>query len=271
MQSVSRSGEDTRDQTATNAGPPPEKRRKKERGQNKRRPRAAKVNHADQLCPSLYQGSESTSTASCHFGDKCRYCHNCAEFLANKAPDIRDSCFLFTTLGRCPYGLACRYGNSHMTTDQQNVTNDEVYDPDRVATTLNIVSRTLQEKLRKKKVELPKSDRFLCEFSAVQNGSEKFKSEATDTQTGDANSGGGERGEEGGRREGEVLGTESVQKEGAGVEERMMGETGSEREKGLSAQKPSDDGRTVGALTDEDLITVRPAEKRKVNVVYIQV
>ena len=156
------------EQTGDGNGPPPTKRRKKERGQNKRRPRAARVNHADQLCPSLNHGDRSNRF--CQFGDKCRYCHDCSEFLAKKPPDIAESCHLFTKLGRCPYGLACRYGNSHMTPDHQNRINEDLFDPDRAGTTINIISRSLQENLRKKKVELPKSEKFLKEFEREKKG-----------------------------------------------------------------------------------------------------
>ena len=285
---------DQGDQTATTMGPPPEKRRKKERGQNKRRPRAARVNHSDQLCPSLFQGSKSTSS-SCLFGDKCRYSHDCAKFLADKPPDIGDTCFLFTTLGRCPYGLACRYGNSHVTADQQNVINEDVYDPNRVETTLNIISRTLQEKLRKRKVELPKSDCFLRKLGAKDKGRRNVESESTETVTGEKNSGAGERGREAGERgrEGEGVGTEGVEAEDADVEERVKrgeGERGREEmegegervraemkvegervrvemnkeERGLSDQEHVGNEKTVGALTDEDMIAVRQAEKKQV-------
>ena len=148
--------------------PPPAKRRKKQRGQNKHRPRAAKISHSEMLCPSLYHGNPPSSPSSsvppspaCQFGERCRYCHDCATFLSTKPPDLGDHCYIFETFGRCPYGLACRYGNSHMTSDHRNVTNEDLFDPHRAETTINVISRSLQEKLRKKKLELPKSEAFL--------------------------------------------------------------------------------------------------------------
>lgn len=194
------------DQTTTDERPPAAKRRKKERGQNKRRPRAAKVNLSDLLCPSLYQGRSSTSGRSCQFGDKCRYSHDCEQFLANKPPDIGESCYLFTTLGRCPYGLACRYGNSHMTADQRNVINDDLFDPDRVDTTRNIVSRSLQEKLRKKRLDLPKSDTFLRDLGEGRVGNRKTADKSGAQRKESEGREGGRGGEVGGGYQGVVSG-----------------------------------------------------------------
>ena len=51
-----------------------------------------------------------------------------------------------------------------MTPDRQNVTDDDLFDPDRAQTTRNVISRSLQENLRKKKVQLLKSENFLRDF-----------------------------------------------------------------------------------------------------------
>ena len=318
------------DQTATSERPPPAKRRKKERGQNKRRPRAAKVNHSDMLCPSLYHGSSSTANRPCQFGEKCRYSHNCAEFLVNKPPDIGETCYLFATLGRCPYGLACRYGNSHMTSDQQNVINDDLFDPDRAKTMRNIVSRSLQQKLRKREVDLPKSEHFLREFGKVKNGSDggEWRSKREDEEGGEGGSGRGdeekegdgeeregegeEKEREGGMKKGEEEGDgEKGEREGDGNEDKHGKTTEGEeikdggevvikshhqcvlspevqrkegcretvqtdnhivQDKDTRAMKFNDDqsraierpAAVAGAVTDEDLIRLQPAEKKKV-------
>ena len=92
--------------------PPPKKRR----GQNKHRPRS-KVPFSEQLCPMLSVGRE------CKFGtEKCRYTHNVAEYMRLKPPDLGNRCVLFDKYGKCPYGLACRFGSCHITPDHQNVT-----------------------------------------------------------------------------------------------------------------------------------------------------
>lgn len=58
-----------------------------------------------------------------------------------------------------------------MTSDHRNVTNEELFDPNRAATTINVITRSLQEKLRKRKLELPKSEAFLRSIgSATSKG-----------------------------------------------------------------------------------------------------
>ena len=267
-------GEEETEPTAANSGPPPTKKRKKERGQNKHRPRATRVNHSDQLCPSLYQGDQSNR--SCQFGDKCRYCHDCTEFLVKKSPDISDTCYLFTTRGKCPYGLACRYGNSHMTTDHQNMTDDDLFDPNRMETTINVISRTLQEKLRKKKVELPKSENFLRDKEGKKGGrqsGQRKKSElGEEEETG---------GNVGGEREKEEVGGREEEEERMGEGENLSnGATDTEKAATDSEAQPKEEtsevcepgktaaallSPTTGAVTDEDIVRLRPEEKKKVN------
>ena len=178
--------------------PPPAKRHKKQRGQNKHRPRAAKISLSEMLCPSLYHGNPPSSSSStppspaCKFGERCRYCHDCATFLSTKPPDLGDHCYIFETFGRCQYGLACRYGNSHMTSDHRNVTNEELFDPHRVATTINVITRSLQEKLRKRKLELPKSEAFLRSIgSATSKGGRKDAKERGEGEMKSVGGGGG--------------------------------------------------------------------------------
>ena len=255
---------DQPDQPTTAGEPPPAKRRKKLRGQNKHRPRAAKVNHSDLLCPSLYEGRSSSRT--CQFGEKCRYSHNPAEFLAKKPPDIGESCYLFTTLGRCPYGLACRYGNSHMTSDGQNVINNDLFDSNRVETTRNIISKTLQEKLRKKKVDLPKSESFLCDFSRQIDGQKVEKRETqTDTLQTEVEGRVGEGGvTDGDDPQGEAKITEC---DDAGMQRFTEP---SEAVTGCSSE-PQRTVVTTGVVTDEDLIKLRRNEKKTVIVTCVHV
>ena len=265
---------ETNPPVTTNSEPPPTKRRKKERGQNKRRPRAAKVNRSDQLCPSLYQGSDR-SDRSCQFGEKCRYCHDTAAYLAKKPPDIGSTCHLFDTLGRCPYGLACRCGNSHMTSDLQNVTDEQVYDPNRIETTINVISRTLQENLRKKRIELPKSERFLHDFSRGPACRGNVRGDG----------GGGKGGEGEGdkvREEGEKEREGADENGESGATEEDMADLGEGHLTTEKAECSAGDGdgvavtavpegvsssaeRTMsGAVTDEDLIRMRPEEIKQV-------
>ena len=148
---------------SSSIGQPPPKKKKKQRGQNKKRPRAARITFSEQLCPSLYLSGDHTR---CQFGEKCRYMHDIASYMASKPPDVAERCALFETYGRCPCGLACRFGGAHLTSEFENVVNEEVYDPNRPATTLNILPRDVQIKLRKREIPFPRSEAY---FKQLEN------------------------------------------------------------------------------------------------------
>ncbi|GAA5884122.1 hypothetical protein JCM6882_002148 [Rhodosporidiobolus microsporus] len=98
--------------------------RKKAKGQNKNR----KFDHFAgsgeiRLCSHIAQGKECERP-------NCRQSHDLAAFMAARQPDIilalpttsddltpvssSHTCPLFTTLGACPYGFKCRFGESHL-------------------------------------------------------------------------------------------------------------------------------------------------------------
>ena len=115
------------------------------------------------LCPSLYdlRTPEASSTASCRFGEKCRYMHDLVKFMSEKPPDISDHCYVFESHGLCPYGMACRFSASHVTSEFVNLVKEGVHDPTLQGSTLNLLSKTLQENLRKRKVVFERSERYL--------------------------------------------------------------------------------------------------------------
>ncbi|XP_007524889.1 tRNA-dihydrouridine(47) synthase [NAD(P)(+)]-like [Erinaceus europaeus] len=95
------------------AGEPREhkKAQKRARGQHKNRPHLKPADHdSNRLCPSLVQGL----SAMCLFGDRCRYLHDVAAYLEQKPPDLGSRCPVIETLGRCPYGITCRFAGAHL-------------------------------------------------------------------------------------------------------------------------------------------------------------
>ena len=140
--------------------PPPGKRKK--RGQNKQRPRAI-IPYSQLLCPKLHSAHGGEG---CRYGDKCRYLHDVARYMAVKPPDIGDRCYVYDTFGKCGYGAACRFALSHLTPDFANVVNEALYDPNRPSPLVNAVPKGLQENLRKKRFAFPRSDAFLRKLQA---------------------------------------------------------------------------------------------------------
>ena len=93
-------------------GPP---RKKNDRGMNKNRPRQLKPTGKDKIC------SRFVENETCPFGEKCNYSHDLESFIANRLPDIGETCVNFKLFGKCRYGVTCRFGKEHLTEDLKNI------------------------------------------------------------------------------------------------------------------------------------------------------
>lgn len=98
-----------------------DKKKMKVKGRNKQRP-VTHIKSKDKLCPTIFQEKE------CSFGEKCKFSHDIKGFMESKPKDIGSHCFMFETYGKCPYGLACRYGSKHISEDFKNIVNQELYE-----------------------------------------------------------------------------------------------------------------------------------------------
>ncbi|XP_046845966.1 tRNA-dihydrouridine(47) synthase [NAD(P)(+)]-like isoform X1 [Xenia sp. Carnegie-2017] len=120
---------------------------------NKKRPRNPNPLAKDKICLQFLDGK-------CKFGDKCYYSHDLQILIKHRQPDIPGKCRNFELYGNCPYSITCRFGKQHLTEDFINVTreccngsyNDQI---------MNILSKSLQVKLRKKQFLFPKSDDYM--------------------------------------------------------------------------------------------------------------
>lgn len=112
-----------------------------------------KVEAKDKLCPSVLHDRV------CNFGDKCKFNHDVKLFMENKPPDIGPECYNFLTFGKCPYGLACRFGMMHISDEPKNIINIELYEKmSQNKTTVNLLEKELQVKLWKKKYDFSKAN-----------------------------------------------------------------------------------------------------------------
>ena len=277
--------------------------KKKRRGQNKHRPRS-RVLYSEQLCSNLRL--HGGSAEKCPFGEKCRYMHDVEKYMASKQEDLGDKCFLFETYGKCLYGLACRFGGSHLNARFENLVNEAVFDPERPGTTANILSKKLQEQLRKRTLKFPRSDAYLVQLTkqTEKGGRANFlcspsvkvevpsdKSNLTDlgtdipenadssvlTFTENVDPGTSEQGfTESVANPGSSVQsfTESVANPGSGIQSF----TESVANSGSSVQSVAEESgakagpdmltRTCGAVTDEDYVRLRLPEKRQVCTIF---
>ena len=240
--------------------PPPAKRAKR-RGQNKSRPRPAFIPFSEMLCPSCYHGDGMSESGGCQFGEKCRYSHDVVKYMSSKPPDISDDCYLFKTYGRCPYGRACRFASSHMTANFENVVNESLYDPNRSLRTLNVISRSLQEKLRKRQLPFAKSEAYLSRLKET-----KKKEELREQSGSLAN------------RQEQDLRTSMDNKDSdvpLGKAEEMPQPCATDKpisDESSATTRESDERRfgesvrvqTSGSLTDQDVVKLKPSEKKMV-------
>jgi tRNA-dihydrouridine synthase 3 len=95
------------------------------------------------LCSTVSKGEV------CSYGESCRFNHDAMAYLERKAPDLGPTCFLFQKYGACPYGIACRFGDSHIDRETGANIRREVWTD--VEPEINILSKELQNLLRKKK------------------------------------------------------------------------------------------------------------------------
>lgn len=144
-----------------NSEPP----RKKQRGQNKNRPRDKRVPPGERLCPSV------KVNLSCSYGEGCHFSHDVEAYMTKKPPDIAERCVLFELYGECPYGLECRFGKSHISSDFKNI---KQAGSGEHTVTYSWLSKQLQEQLHKKTVEFPRSEKYLSKSESTKETSSKL-------------------------------------------------------------------------------------------------
>lgn len=92
---------------------------KKLKGQNKSRGPTFHIKKEQELCNSLIIVAEGEEIPKCNRSN-CRFLHDIQEYLTIKPKDIGDTCYNYQISGKCSRGLACRFGNGHITPEGKN-------------------------------------------------------------------------------------------------------------------------------------------------------
>ncbi|XP_072304038.1 tRNA-dihydrouridine(47) synthase [NAD(P)(+)]-like [Eucyclogobius newberryi] len=202
--------------------------KKQWRGQNKSRPHTKPTAYDEKrLCMSVLKDDKQ-----CHFGEKCNFYHDIGEYMKTKPADIGDKCYLYDTFGKCPYTVSCRYAMAHTTPDFKTMEKmDLVKEFEGRNVVKNSLSKDLQISLRKRSVKFPKSDEFL---QALAKQKEKREQQENGAKNASADK----------------------------VEEVQQAST--EPETQVNTEKKTE-VKTVGPLTDADIIKLRPCEKKQVD------
>ncbi|NXD87600.1 DUS3L synthase, partial [Halcyon senegalensis] len=228
--------------------------RKRARGQNKSRP-CMKPNHYEQsrLCPSVTQGCAD----KCYFGPRCRFLHDVGEYMAAKPADLGRRCVLFETFGKCIYGVTCRFAQAHLGDGYQNVVNTDLAKQwEGKSLVRNNLSKDLQHQLRKRKFSFKKADEYLRALAKPR---------------GDGGKGGKATGSSP-KEQGVSNCTTPREDLGDGLkcpvlpEQREDPKADALQSPGPAGSEEASPAKTVGPVTDEDTIKLRPCEKRKLEI-----
>ncbi|XP_027707084.1 tRNA-dihydrouridine(47) synthase [NAD(P)(+)]-like isoform X3 [Vombatus ursinus] len=239
--------------------------KKRARGQNKRRPHMKPTRYDDsRLCPSLVQ----ESAEKCFFGERCRFLHDVDTYLASKPPDLGDKCVLFETFGKCIYGVTCRFARAHLGPQHQNLVKEELVKQwEGQKLTSNGLSKDLQHQLRKKKVQFDHSEKYLKQLSKSRRvGPGK---DQTPIPTAEPEAPEGERFEASIDFPGHVAQNSASADAYESLASLESGVPLSETVSGILEREATPQTNVVcssGHLTDEDLIRLRPCEKKRLNI-----
>ncbi|XP_028672949.1 tRNA-dihydrouridine(47) synthase [NAD(P)(+)]-like [Erpetoichthys calabaricus] len=235
--------------------------KKKLRGQNKSRPHVKPNCYDDKkLCPSVTQECQK----KCFFGEKCKFLHDIPTYLSLKPADVGDHCYLFETFGKCQYGITCRFAKAHIGENFQNVFNEELVKKWQGQVMVkNTLSKELQQSLRKRKFSFKESEKYLKQISKYNKQHKKGNGETLEQC--------------------EMVNKVEACSKAQTDDSNMVKQTGSECEtnsghftivppEAETPDLPSQDTsgkvpcmKTHGAVTDEDIIKLRPCEKKQVD------
>lgn len=151
---------------------PLSKKQKGKRGMNKNRPRQPRPNNKTKLCSFIANGEE------CQRGEKCFFEHSLEEFMKIKQPDIGDKCAVFERFGKCPYGVNCRFGKSHLDDKNNNFVDEELYSKMQHLKTKDTLKKELQIALRKRQYKFPRTAKYLATLSKDYKGFSKNNNES---------------------------------------------------------------------------------------------
>ena len=131
---------------------------KKERsGQNKHRP-VTRMDLSERLCTCLVDVAPGADLPSCTF-PKCKMQHDLVAFLKSKPPDAGPECYVFSTYGYCPRGVACRFSGHHVDNEGRNLRREGFTIP----VDQSRLSKSVQIGLRKRQYDFSKAEKVCQE------------------------------------------------------------------------------------------------------------
>jgi hypothetical protein len=159
----------------------------------------------------------------------------------------------------CGFSTFCRFGSQHLTPSGRNIINVPLYEIScQAKSTINQLDKSVQFSLRKRSYDFSKSDSVIAKY----DGKYKKKINHTDINKSVVQNGNGQE---------EVSGEDKVLHK-VETSTDVNAVCGVEFERGTGSEdcptgdvfKSSQEVKTSGAVTDEDVVQVRKEEKKKV-------
>ncbi|CAF3690354.1 unnamed protein product [Adineta steineri] len=146
--------------TNNETNPAEEPKKKKFKGQNKKHleinARSASNYNDHQLCYFVIRGG----IANCSYQSNCKHSHDLTTYLSRRPTDIDSKCYMFDTYGQCQFGILCRFGQAHI--DPVTGQNIIVLRPNQIyIEPLNKLPPLLKHLLRRKKYDYTLADRLV--------------------------------------------------------------------------------------------------------------
>lgn len=137
------------------------KQKKKLRGQNKSRGPTYQRDNSRELCIKATETIDGTYQQCTIQG--CKFIHNVEEYMKIKPKDIASTCYNYSTSGKCMWGVACRFGSEHLTSDGKNIINEEKFKhyQETGPYTKNVLCKEVQTNLRKKLYNFELSEKIV--------------------------------------------------------------------------------------------------------------
>ena len=142
-------------------------------GRNKKRPKGKRVDASEKICQAIIRDQ------TCSYGSTCKFSHDKQKFMDTKPPDISDQCYTFNTYGICTFGLACRFGSAHVTSDLKNVVKEDFDETKLKSAVKNVLKKENQVLLWKRKYDFTKADEIIdkmgCRNPKEKGGKDRNK------------------------------------------------------------------------------------------------
>ena len=192
--------------------------------------------------------SSKAKCQECTFGDNCRFAHDVDKWLETKPADISSTCYLYETFGRCPFGISCRFGSAHVRRVAPNVYENLTKEAtvSNVCRIYNVLGSELRTQLWKRKYDFSQSNKIVKmvdQFVSATWAKDGLKYNRNRGVL---------------QKKNQIDPTETAKE----AEAKQIDPEDTTNEQTVEKKQ---DQKPLGSVSEDDLIKLRPAEKKKID------